>query len=75
MFIIFIDEVLLKINKIIGRNDSNWTYADDITIVAYGVNQIIDLIHNINLELKKIKLQLNKEKSLIMKVGKRNLIN
>ena len=55
--------------KIAGRNINNFTYEDDITLMAESEEELKSLLMNMKEESKKVGLKLNSEKTKIMASG------
>ena len=55
--------------KIVGRNINNLRYADDITLVSEGEEELKSLLMKVKEENEKVGLKLNIQKSNIMASG------
>ena len=55
--------------KIAGRNINNLRYADDITLMAEGEEELKSLLMNVRDECEKVGLELNIQKTKIMASG------
>ena len=55
--------------KIVGRNINNLRYADDITLVLEGEEELKSLLMKVKEENEKVGLKLNIQKSNIMASG------
>ena len=55
--------------KIAGRNINNLRYADDITLMAEGEEELKSLLMNVRDESEKVGLELNIQKTKIMASG------
>ena len=55
--------------KITGRNINNFTYADDITLMAESEEELKSLLMKVKEESEKVGLKLNTQKTKIMTSG------
>ena len=55
--------------KTAGRNINNLRYADDITLMAEGEEELKSLLMNVRDESEKVGLELNVQKTKIMASG------
>ena len=55
--------------KIAGRNINNLRYADDITLMAEGEEELKSLLMKVKEESEKVGLKLNIQKSKIIALG------
>ena len=55
--------------KIVGRNISNLTYADDTTLMAEGEEELKSLLMKVKVESEKVGLKLNIQKTKTMASG------
>ena len=55
--------------KIVGRNSSNFRYADDTTLVTQSEEELKILLMKVKVESEKVGLKLNIQKTKIMASG------
>ena len=63
-----LDEVQVEI-KIARRNINNLRYADDITLMAESEEELKSLLMKVKVEIEKVGLKLNIQKTKIMASG------
>ena len=63
-----LDEAQIGI-KIAGRNNSNFRYADDTTLMAESEEELKSLLMKVQVESEKVGLKLNIQKMKIMASG------
>ena len=59
----------MKHNKITGRNIDNLRYADNTTLIAESEEELKSLLMKVKVEIEKVGLNLNIQKTKIMVSG------